>query len=286
MTSPIIRILLIVLVAIGAHLLVLAIRTGSRKLLQVPAASPAKMQTLTGFASSIVIFVLYFLAVGFVLKELGVSLTAYLASATVIGLAVSFGSQGLVQDMITGLTVVFADLLDVGDMVEVGGQVGIVQKVGIRFTVLINFTGAQVFIPNRTIANVVNYPRGYVRAFLDARLPEAPELEERAEALFTNLVTALYEQFPGIMLTPPTVEGRNATSTGVSYLRVKFRIWPGQGSILETVGKQTVVQGLRQLDTNYADWMVAVYYRAEPRGGDPKRQLPRPAALQQRSRQC
>ena len=59
---------------------------------------------------------------------------------------------------------------------------------------------------------------------------------------------------------------------------------PRQGTILETVGKQTVVQALRQLDTTYADWMVTVYYRAEPKGGDPTRQLPRPAALQQRAK--
>jgi small conductance mechanosensitive channel len=98
---------------------------------------------------------MYFVAVGLVLKEFGISLTAYFASATIIGLAVGFGSQGLVQDVVNGLTVVFSDLFDVGDMVEIAGQTGFVQKIGIRFTVLNNFMGAEVFIPNRTIANVV-----------------------------------------------------------------------------------------------------------------------------------
>ncbi len=279
MTSAFLRILVIVLVAGVAHATVIVVRTLSHKLLQSRIASPVKFQTLTGFAVSVVVFGLYFVAIGLLLKELGISLTAYFASASVIGLAVSFGSQGIIQDVITGLTVVFADLVDVGDMVEVGGQIGIVQRVSIRFTVLVNFTGAQVFIPNRTILNVVNYPQGYIRAFLDIRLPEDATLADQAEDRVRTMVSALYEQFPGILLVPPTVVGREVTSAGSAYLRVKFRIWPGQGGVLETFARQSIVQALRQLDDTYADWMVAVYYRAEPKGADPSRSLPRPAAL-------
>lgn len=273
------HILIIVAVVLAAHLGVILVRRGSRKVLSSGAVSQAKVQTLTGFVASIAVFTLYFLAVGFILRELGVSLTAYVASASVVGLAVSFGSQGIVQDIITGLTVVISDLLDVGDMVEVGGQVGIVEQVGIRFTVIRNFTGAQVYIPNRTIANVVNYPRGFVRAFMDVRLPADPDAQNRAEAEITSLVQSAYEQFPGIMLLPPNVVGRETTQAGYAYLRVKFRIWPGQGLVIETSVKESVVAALRLLDPAYAAWMVSVHYRAEPPGEDPTKRLPRPAVL-------
>lgn len=143
----------------------------ARRALRSRIGSDTKVATITGFASSSLIFAAYFGAIGFALHEMGVSLTTYLASASVIGLAVSFGSQGVVQDVITGLTVVFSDLLDVGDMVDIGGQVGIVERVHMRFTVLINFAGARVYIPNRSIANVINYQQGFIRAFLDVRLP-------------------------------------------------------------------------------------------------------------------
>ncbi len=191
----------------------------------------------------------------------------------------SFGSQGVVQDVITGLTVVFSDLLDVGDMVDVGGQVGIVESVHMRFTVLINFSGARVFIPNRSIANVINYPKGFIRAFLDVRLPADREQWSAVEARVREIAQAAYEQYPGILLLPPSFESREETAAHFSFLRFKFRIWPGQEAVLEQTVKATVVQALKSIDPDYADWMVTVYYRAEPVGHEPEKRLPRPSAL-------
>lgn len=275
------RLLLIMAVAVGAHGLVVLLQRTSRRALRSRLGSEAKAQTVASFVTSLLVFVVYFAAFGFVLGEMGISLTTYLASATVIGLAVSFGSQGVVQDVITGLTVVFSDLLDIGDMVEIAGQVGIVERVGIRFTVLVNFSGARVYVPNRTIANVINYPSGYIRAFLDARLPEGPELWPEAEARVAAIARSAYEQHAGILLVPPTVEGRAQAATGWSYLRIKFRIWPGQGMLLEQSIKPAVAHALRSLEPSYADWMVSIHYRAEPR--DPGRRLPRPSAIRSRA---
>jgi small conductance mechanosensitive channel len=152
----VLRIIVILAIAGGAHVMVrLVRRLGQRVMASSVSSSISKVRTVTSLSVSIAVFAMYFVAVGLVLKEFGISLTAYFASATIIGLAVGFGSQGLVQDVVNGLTVVFSDLFDVGDMVEIAGQTGIVQKIGIRFTVLNNFMGAEVFIPNRTIANVV-----------------------------------------------------------------------------------------------------------------------------------
>lgn len=273
------RLALIVGVAIAAHLVVLGVQALSRRLFRAPATSETKIHTVTGFVSSLLVFAIYFGAMGFALSELGVSLTTYLASASVIGLAVSFGSQGVVQDVITGLTVVFSDLLDVGDMVDIGGQAGIVESVGMRFTVLVNFSGARVFVPNRSIGNVINYPNGYIRAYVDARLPADPGSHDEAERRLTELVQAAYEQYPGILLLPPSVEGRRTTRGGYSFLRIKFRIWPGQGAVLENAVKASIAQSLKQLDAQYGDWMVTVSYRAEPLDQGAGKRLPRPAAL-------
>src|SRR6056297_1201149 len=129
------RLLLIVAIAVGAHIATVAIRAASMQILRPTFHSQSKLVTISGFATSAIVFTIYFGAFGLLLAELGISLTTYLASASIIGLAVSFGSQGMVQDVITGLTVVFSDLIDVGDMVDIGGQVGIVESVGLRFTV-------------------------------------------------------------------------------------------------------------------------------------------------------
>jgi hypothetical protein len=127
---------------------------------------------------------------------------------------------------------------------------------------------------------VINYPWGYVRAFLDVRLPSEPELATQAEAQVKKLAKAAHDQFPGIILVRPGFYECEYTTGDYKYFRVKFRIWPGQGAVIEGFVKQHIVQALRQLDPTYADWMVVVYYRAEPKHKAPDRLLPRPSALQ------
>jgi small conductance mechanosensitive channel len=192
-----------------------------------------------------------------------VSLTAYLASASVIGLAIGFGSQGLVQDVVTGLTLVFSNLIDVGDMVEIGGQTGVIRSIGMRFTVLENALGAEVFIPNRSIANVINYPRGYVRCIVDVTLPATVGEHDSLEAVVKNAMDSFVEQFPGILVYPPSIEGKQKTVSSKEFLRVKFRIFPGRGVPLESTFKQELLQRFKSMDPSYADWMISVYYEVE-----------------------
>jgi small conductance mechanosensitive channel len=156
-------------------------------------------------------------------------------------------------------------------MVEISGQTGIVQKVGIRFTVLDNYMGAQVFIPNRTINNVVNYPRGYVRALADITLPADTGLSDKVEKQTRLTITSAYEQLRGIFVTPPSIEGRQKTSSGKEFLRIKLRVWPGQGSPVETYLKRELVESLKLIDPAYADWMVAVTYEVEAKKESPFR---------------
>lgn len=274
MSSPF-RIFIILAALAGAHVMVLVIRRLSEKVLTARLSSSfSKIKSIVSLVSSIFVFVLYFSALGLVLKEFGVSLTAYFASASIIGLAVGFGSQGLVQDVMTGLTVLFSDIFDVGDMVEISGQSGIIKSIGMRFTVLTNSMGAEVFIPNRTIANVVNYQSGYVRCLADITLSKDPVHAEQMKEVVPALMHAVYEQFPGIVLTEPSIEGTLETGSGKKFIRIKFRLWPGRTGLIETTFKQEILQVFKAIDSSYADWMVAVNYEVEEK----------PVSLPQRSR--
>jgi len=258
------RIAVILGVVIGLHLLVVAVRRLSRKVMALRIGSNlSKSKTIASLATSVIVFALYFTAFGLILNELGVSLKAYLASASVLGLAIGFGSQGLVQDVVNGLTIVFSGLLNIGDMVEIAGQVGVVRSFGMRFTVIDNSFGANVYIPNRTITNVVRYPRGYIRGLADVTLPSDPGIAKQIEEKVKVIVNSTFEQLPGILVWPPSIEGRMKTESGKEFLRVKFRIWPGRGTPIETVFKQEVVYALKSLDPNYQDWMVTVNYEVE-----------------------
>ncbi|MHA6288215.1 mechanosensitive ion channel family protein [Maricaulis sp. CAU 1757] len=260
------RLLAIVGIAAAVHLLVRLIRflawfTAGR----FPERRHQKLRSVTSLAASIGVFTLYFLTIGFILQQLGVSLTAYLASATVIGLAIGFGSQGLVQDVVNGLTFIFSDLLDVGDLVEISGQTGIVRAITMRFVVLENALGAKVLIPNRTVNNVINYPRSYVRCIVDVTLPGDAEQRDAGERTALRLMQGFHEQFPGIFLSRPSKEARITLSSGREILRMKFRIWPGRGDPIKDIYLNEVVAEFSADHPDYKPWMVAISFESENR---------------------
>jgi small conductance mechanosensitive channel len=266
------RIAVALALAVAAHIFVRAVRMlSARAMTSGVARRSTKTRTLISLITSSAVFALYFTAFGFVLNEIGVPLSTYLASASIIGLAVAFGSQGMVQDVVSGVTIVFTDLFDIGDVIEVSGQVGIVERFGMRFTVLRNPMGAEVFVPNRSILNVTTYPRGYVRCFIDVTLPEDTEKGEQLAQEASLLSDTALELYPGIFRAQPEIMARQTTRTGRSFVRIKFRIWPGRGGPLEGPFRQELLQMAKRIDPDYADWMIAVNfevekYRPPPRG--------------------
>lgn len=270
-----IQIAVIVCLAILAHFLVRLMQFISDWLIRKSAAkkSPVgfvthqpKFVTLTGLITSALTLVIYSIALGFILSVLGMDtkqfIATYLATASVVGFAVGFGSQGLVQDVITGLTLIFTDTLEVGDMVDVGGQVGRVEKVGLRFTELRNFYNQQVFLSNRNIANIARFPRGGIQAFVDVQMPANAD---RAKVIATVKQAAhgMWEQFRAIIMNEPDVSDlQTATKEAREFIRVEFKLWPGQGPLIETTFRQRLILLMKQFDPNYADWMAVVTYRA------------------------
>lgn len=253
------RILLIVVIAVTAHLSVSAIRYLGQQLMTADAMLRwTKLRTLAGLITSALVFTLYFGTLGFILQEFGVSLTAYLASASILGLAIGFGSQGVVQDVVTGLTVILSDLFQVGDLVEISAQTGIVQRISMRFTILLNPLGAKVFIPNRTLSSVIIYPRGYVRCFTDIRLSNREELSDQMLSQVETVTAGFVENFPGIMRGKPELSAGEQTQSGRGFVRVKFRIWPGRSDPIKEAYKAEIVATMKLLDPDYADWMVSI----------------------------
>jgi moderate conductance mechanosensitive channel len=220
-----------------------------------------KVATITTLVVSAATFAIYFAAFGLILDAFAISLTAYFASATVIALAVGFGSQGLVQDVVIGVTLVFSDAFNVGDVVEISGQVGRVDRIGLRFTTLVNFQGQTVYIPNRNIGIIGRFRRGAIRAYVDIQLTEGAA-EDEVRRTVQRIADGLRAQQPAVLVTPPEVIGPFDAAPGDwRYLRVKFRVWPGQGAFIENAFRQRVLAALRRLDPEYADWMLTVTYR-------------------------
>jgi len=102
-----------------------------------------------------------------VLRDLGVDLAPILAGAGIVGLAVGFGAQTLVKDVISGFFLLLEDQYRVNDEVSIAGARGTVEQIGLRTTVLRDFEGRVHIVPNGAISVVTNHTRGWARALLD-----------------------------------------------------------------------------------------------------------------------
>ncbi len=280
------RVFFIVALAVTAHVLVGLIRRISEWIVMKSRAPNSrfgrvaqrpKVITLHRLMVSACVFAIYFFALGLILQECGVNLTSYLASASVVGLAISFGFQGLVQDIVSGLTLIFLDTMDVGDMVEIAGTtvvIGRVEEIGLRFTRLVNFYNQQVLIPNRTIANVSRFPHGGVDAYADAWIPTGAD-RQKVVQIVADVAKGTWAEFGEIILSEPAIGEANIYTAGPwSFVRVHFKVWPGQGGLIETTFRLQVVKAMKVLDADYTENQVPVIYRASttPRPGFPRRE--------------
>ena len=273
-SSPGTRLALIVVLAVLVHLTVKAIQFISEWIIRKSHSQRSRLDfvthqpkfiTLIQLLANAATFCLYFFAMGLVLQELGVDLTHYLASASIIALAISFGSQGLVQDVVIGLTLIFSDAMDMGDMVEIAGTVvviGRVEEIGLRFTKLRNFYNQVIFVPNRNIANVSRFLHGGLLVYADVQIPAEADRDKAVQSI-QNTSTGMWIQFGAIILEEPVIGPvETVTGGGWEYVRVHFKVWPGQGSLIETTFRQQVIFAMKSFSPNYADWQVPVTYRA------------------------
>jgi len=272
--DPMARILLIIVLTVVAHFTVKAIRRFSQYLLMMnvdsKAASAAnltrrypKFATIVTLLVSAVTFSIYFVSIGMILREFKISLTTYFASATVIGLAVGFGLQGFVQDVVIGLTLIFSNALNIGETVKMGDEIGRVDTIGLRFTELINLHGQRILIPNRSIAVISRFRGGCIRAYVDIQLPQGIDEKDISQEI-QAIATGMYHQYKSIILETPEIFGIKDVKEGAwRYLRIKVKLWPGQIRIIEETFKERVIQLLKTFDEAYASWMITVTYKVE-----------------------
>jgi len=261
------RIVGLTVLAVVFHLIVRTIRQLAERLLTFRVKTVLTVQetfstrfpktaTLVTILVSSFTFTIYFVAVGLVLREFNVSLRTYLASASVIGLAIGFGTQGFVQDVISGLTLIFSSALNIEDVVEIAGQVGRVEKIGLRFTTLIDIRGQRIFLPNRNIGIISQFRDGAIRAYVDIQLPTEVDDEVATRAVKT-VADALYSQHHAVILSKPEVFGVvHVENLAWRYLRIKMTLWPGQEGLIEKTFKPRVIEAMKQQSPDFADWMV------------------------------
>ena len=124
-------------------------------------------RTLLPLLRRAVVIITGVLAAFIILSEIGVDITPLLAGASIIGLAIGFGSQSLVKDVIYGIFLLIEDTLNVGDYVEVGGKFGTVEALSIRTLKLRDVAGDMHTIPFGTVDVITNMTKDYAYALVD-----------------------------------------------------------------------------------------------------------------------
>ena len=164
-----------------------------------------------------------------VLGYLGLNLTPFLASASIIGVAVAFGAQNLVKDFLSGIFMLLEDQYGVGDVIDVGSAKGTVEAVTLRTTRLRDVNGVVWYVPNGEIKRVGNESQNWARVVLDVPVEYDVDLDKvRTLLAETAAAMAVDPPWDEIIIEDPTVWGVQALSGEAVVVRVVCKTAPGQ----------------------------------------------------------
>lgn len=182
---------------------------------------PKRHQTLINILQSGVRYVLYFVGVMTALDKLGVPTSSIIATAGIGGLAVGFGAQSLVKDVITGFFILMENQYSVGDYVRVGDVTGIVEDMGVRVTKIRDLGGELHIVPNGRIEQVTNFMGSGMRILLDVRVAYEEDIE-RVMAILEDLFADLRAEIPGLV-DGPTILGVSDLTDSAVVIRILAR---------------------------------------------------------------
>lgn len=191
-----------------------------------PSGSPrvVRSRTLASLLTNVARWMVAFVGLVIVLRELGIDVQALLVSAGVLGLAVGLGAQTLIKDVITGFFLLFEGLIAIGDVIEVGPHTGTVEAVGLRVTKLRMLDGAVRVVPNGQLTEFANYNRGWARAVVDVPVPYDVAVG-RALALLAEVGTT-WAETSGRGLDRPEAQGIIRFEDDGLVLRLMVRVDP------------------------------------------------------------
>ena len=192
-------------------------------------ARSSRARTLLPLARNAVFLVLLVLVSLIVLSELGVNIAPLLAGAGVVGIAVGFGSQKLVQDIITGAFILFEDTIAVGDAVKVGEHSGAVEAMSIRAIRLRDAQGSVHTIPFSAVTTVVNLTKGFSYAVIDVGVSYSEDTD-RVAAVLAEIGTEMQAEprWAAAIVEPLEVLGVERFDASAVVIRARIKTDPDE----------------------------------------------------------
>lgn len=216
-----------IVIRLGHRMIASIIKARNQKLVH----NPQQVNTLRSLVSSIFSYIMYFIIVTLVLSVFGVNVSSLLAVAGVGGVAISFGAQTLVKDIISGLFIWSEGSIAVGDVVDINGLQGEVESIAIRTTTIRNYNGNVFTIPNGDIRSVTNMSRGFKRAIVDIRCPYEANQQHLVD-IITEEMQLAGQEIEGLS-EPPEVMSILSFDVDAVVVRVAARCPVGENWRIE-----------------------------------------------------
>ncbi|MCL6547427.1 MAG: mechanosensitive ion channel family protein [Alicyclobacillus sp.] len=142
-----------------------------------------RRDTLESLLDNTARYVIYFVFILLSLRAVGVHIGALLAGAGIAGVAIGFGAQSLIRDVLTGFFILFEDQYGVGDLVKINGFTGTVVHIGLRTTRVRAWTGEIEIIPNGQVQQVTNYSKSNSTAVIDASVSIRTDIDRALQIM-------------------------------------------------------------------------------------------------------
>ncbi|TDX51791.1 mechanosensitive ion channel family protein [Orenia marismortui] len=195
-------------------------------------------KTLKIVLKSALRYILYFIGGATALEVVGVPIAPILAGAGVVGLAVGFGAQNLVRDVITGFFILFERQFSVGDYIKISDIDGIVQEIGLRVTKVKNFDGDLHIIPNGKIEQVTNLSSEARRVVVDAPIDYGQDISEVINIL-KELSKELKAEY-SVIKEGPTVQGVQELAGSSVNIRIIAMVEPMESWQMGRIMRQRI----------------------------------------------
>ena len=202
--------------------------------------------TICGIINNCIIVFVSIISIMLILEELGINIAPILAGAGVLGLAVSFGAQNLVKDVITGFFILFEDQYGMGDVIQVDSHVGIVENMNLRTTILRDMAGNVHIIPNGEIKQVVVMTKLWARAVVDIQVFYKQDINKILD-IITHEANALFAEWNDKIIEQPEVLGINSIDPNGVTIRVLIKTKPAQQWSVEREIRRRVIERFNQL---------------------------------------
>ncbi|MHB1001893.1 MAG: mechanosensitive ion channel family protein [Armatimonadota bacterium] len=207
-------------------------------------SSISRVQTLGSLVKSIIFYVLIFITGVMLLRKFDIDPAPVLTAAGVVGLAVGFGAQRLVRDIISGFFIVLENQYSVGEYITIGAITGTVVELGMRITRLRDDIGKLVVIANGDIIQVINHSRGPVQAILEVSITSDSDLD-KARAVINEAGQEIFAKVDGI-LAPPKADGITAVDSAKVTIRISGEVKPGRQDAVQTALREMIYRKFRE----------------------------------------